>query len=233
MSNWGTAVQMATERVQRYGSADPDIIKRALCEAFAKYEATRFWFNTETQDFNTVNGTYEYGAETSAGAFDGYPIDMIKPVKLSMQVTSSWYHLKNISIDEFRDKFMDVSYKGFPSAWAWFKKEMLIYPVPNAVYAIRVDYIKDLGVPKASYNGVTWSYLVSTTGTAIADSYTNDWFTEGLELIVSRAVWYVASQHFGKHQQAQLAKMHEVEMLDDLLVDSHDADLNPDPRPWE
>jgi hypothetical protein len=231
LSNWGTAKRIVQERIHRYGSADPVIISRALAEAIGRYNTTRFWFNTTSADVPTVAGTYEYGQETSDGALDGYPTDMLKPVKLTMRVSSTWYDITTISIDEFRDKFLESSYRGFPEKWCWFAKNIMLYPTPNGVYAVKIDYIQDIGTPVASWDGSVWSYSVA--GVAIDDTYTNNWFTEGMDLITARAVYFIASQHLGKPQLAQLAKGLEQEQLDELLINSESVDLSPYPRPWQ
>lgn len=219
------------ERIHRFGTSDPDVISRALAEAIDFYSAKRFWFNTGNTTMSTVDGQYAYGQENANLGVDGYPPDMAKIVKLTMLVSSTWYNLEQMSIDEFREKFMASSYKGFPERFAWFGKEILLYPTPNGVYSVNFDYIKDLGTPVAAWSGSAWTFSVN--GTTINDAYTSDWFTEGMNLITDRAVYYIASQHLGNMELAsvamQLAKEHEKE----LMIDGETADISPMPVAWE
>jgi hypothetical protein len=232
MSNWGTAVQNVTERIHRYGTSDPDIVKRALSEAIKRYANHNFWFNQGTYDFSTADGTYAYGTETTAGAADGYPSDMLKPIKLTLQVSSAWYDINTVSIDYFRDKFIDSSYKGFPEKWCWFNKEILLFPTPNGVYTVKIDYCKDIGIPAASYASSTWTFTDSVTGAAMADATTSGWFTEGFDLITARAVYIIASQTLGNQELAIMAKQLEAEQLEELHIDSEASHTSPYPRPW-
>ncbi len=232
MSNWGTAVQNMTERVHRYGTADPDIVKRAICEAIKKYANHNFWFNQGTYDFATTDGTFAYGVETSSGTADGYPSDMLKAIKLSLKVSNSWYDINLISIDEFRDKFVSSDFKGFPVKWAWFNKEIILYPTPNGAYTVRLDYNKDIGTPAASYAGTTWTFTDSVTGAAMADETTSDWFTEGFDLITARGMYYMASQVFGNQELAIMSKQLEMEQLSEMFQDSEASHTSPYPRPW-
>jgi hypothetical protein len=231
LSNWITAKRLVQERLHRFGTSDPDVISRALAEAINFYSAKRFWFNTGNATMSTVDGTYAYDQETSDGAGDGYPTDMEKIVKLSMQINSTWYALEQMSIDEFREIFLASSYKGFPSHFVWFGKQLLLFPTPNGVYSINFDYIKDLGTPVASWDGNAWTFSVD--GVTVNDAYTSDWFSEAMDLITDRAVYYVASQHIGNMELAsvamQLAKEHEKE----LMIDGEAADISPMPVGWQ
>ncbi|MHC4844121.1 MAG: hypothetical protein ACYTEE_10005 [Planctomycetota bacterium] len=157
---------------------------------------------------------------------------MLKPIKLSLQVSNAWYDINTISIDEYRDKFLDSSYKGFPEAWTWFNKEILLFPTPNGTYAVRLDYNKDIGIPSASYASSAWTYTDSITGAAMADATTSDWFTEGYDLITARAVYHIASQTLGDQALAIMAKQEEQEQRDELFIDSEPSHISPYPRPW-
>ena len=207
-------------------------MKRALSEAIKRYANQRFWFNEETYDFNTTSGDFDYGVESSSGAADGYPSDMLKVIKLSMKVSNTWYELANISIDYFRDLFTSTSFKGFPEKWVWYGKEILVHPTPNGAYSVRLDYIKDIGTPSASYSSGSWTFTDSLTGAAMADATTSDWFTEGFDLITARAVYIIASQILGNSELAIMAKQLESEHLKELIVDSEASDISPHPRPW-
>lgn len=230
MSNWGTAVQTVTERVHRYGTSDPDIVKRAISEAIRRYSNHDFWFNQRTYDFSTADGVYEYGVETTSGAADGYPEEMLKPIKLSLKVSGTWYNMELISIDRLRDEFLSTGYKGFPKYWTWFNKEILVFPTANDAYTMRLDYTADIGTPVPSYSASSWAYTVG--GVTLTDSYSNDWFIEAPDLIYARAVYYIASQHLSNFELAQSAKMLEAEQLDEMYIDSEASQISPNPRPW-
>lgn len=231
MSNWRTAKRTVQEMLHRHGTSDPDINSRAICEAIRHYSSVNFYFNQGTYDFLTTDGENEYGTETESGAADGYPQDMVKPIKMSLQVSSTWYDISPISIDYYRDLFQSTSYKGFPEKWAWFSQNIMLEPTPNDEYTVRLDYIKDIGSPVASYSGTAWSFLVG--GSAVAETYTNGWFVQALDLIVSRSVYFVATQYLQNNELAMFSKAQEMEKLSELLVGSETSEISPEPRPWQ
>jgi len=230
MSNWQTAKRVVQERIHRFGPSDPDIISRAICKAIRHYSGTNFYFNQASYDFTTVDGVDEYGPESSDGLGDGYPSDMNKPIKISMKVSNTWYEIKPIPIDLYRDLYMTNQYKGFPRHFAWFGKKFLLEPTPNGAYDVKIDYIKNIGEPSAQYDGLVWSYTVD--GQSVADTYSNSWLVEGQDLICAKATWYVASQHLQEIGLANAAYEDERQALEELTIDSHTIDYAPDPTPW-
>lgn len=230
MSNWITMKRTVQEMVHRYGASDDDIIARAICEAIRHYNTTRFFFNHGSYDFSTVAGTASYGQETSAGQGDGYPSDMLKIIKFGITETNTYYDLQPVSWDQYRELYSSTSYRGYPSRYSWFGKEIHLDPTPNDVYTATIDYIKDIGTPVPSWNGSAWSYSVG--GSAVSDAYTNDWFTEGVDLIAARSLYYISTQFLQNAEVAAYARAQEREVLNDLMQSSNVSDVTPHPRPW-
>ena len=230
MSNWGTAVRMVTERVHRYGTSDPDIVKRGICYAIGRRNDDDFYFNEDTRDMSTVDGQFAYDVETSSGAGDGYPDDLIKYKELSFQTSNTWYPMQNIAIRRFRKDQVSSSYKGFPQSWCWYGEQLLLDPTPNGVYTIRVDYTKDIGTPIATYSGGTWAFTAG--GVTIDDAYTNEWFGEGLYLITSEACYWIFSQILGNNEQAMATYREVDEQINSLYVRSEHSNVPREAAPW-
>ena len=230
MSDWGTAVQMVTERVHRYGTADPDIVKRGLCYSIGRRNEEDYFFNEDTKDVSTVAGQFAYDVETGAGAGDGYPIDLIKFKELSLQTSNTWYPIRNIAIRRFRKEQVSSSYRGYPEEWCWFNKQLLLSPNPNGAYTVRVDYTKDIGTPIAAYSSSVWAFTVG--GVTLTDTYTNDWFEEGLYLITNEACYWIFSQILGDTEQAGLALREVDDQVDHLYIRSQASNVPREARPW-
>lgn len=230
MSNWGTAVQMVTERVNRYGSSDPDIVKRALCYAIGRRSDEDWYFNEGTADMETVAGTYAYDVETASGAGDGYPTDYLKAKELSLSISNSWYQMLNIAIRRFRKNQVSSSYRGYPERWVWYDEQILLDPTPNGVYTVRFDYTRDIGTPVAAYSSSAWTFTVG--GVAVTDSYTNAWFTVGMDLITTEACYWIFSQVLNNPERAVIALREVEEQIDHLFIRSHHSNVPREARPW-
>jgi hypothetical protein len=232
MSDWRTTKRSIQERIHRYGTNDPDTISRALAEAIRFYSRHNFWFNEDSYDFTLTDGTENYGEESSPGAADGYPADMLKAIKLSLKVSNSWYDITNMSISKYRKLFIESSYKGYPEHWTWYAKEFLFEPAPNGDYTVRLDYTKDIGTPVESYDGSNWSFTDSTDGTTVDDGWTNDWMTEAADLVVARACWWLLTHVFRNTELGMLAKAEEEQQLKELFIDSEHSQVPGPVRPW-
>lgn len=163
----------------------------ALNRAIAHYQSERTWFNETSDTFTTTSGQESY---TTA---DGLATDIV--LIDSVQITdsaSNEYILIPRTWDQIRgQQSKPATYTGLPSEWAWYQAKLWLYPTPNATLTGTVWYVK--------------SYAELTTGNS------NDWTTntEALELIESRATWWVASRLLKEYDRAQLAKAEEAEAL--------------------
>ena len=230
MSNWGTAKRRVVEETHRYGTLDDDFASRALCWAIDRFKTENLKFNQDTDDFSTVAGTYSYDKETSDGAGDGYPTYMVMPIELSLIVSDSYYIMTNEPIREFRRNQVASSYRGYPSRWVWEFEKFLFDPTPNGVYTVRVDYTKDLGTPVASYASSAWTYSVK--GVSLTDAYTNAWFTQGMEVIVAAAKWWILSNVFYDIKGAQAAHYAMTDALMDIRNASRQSQIPGDAVGW-
>lgn len=232
MANLGTAKRLLQEVTGRYGSSDPDYITHAIASAMRFYQDENFEFNQGTYDFTLVAGTASYGQESSDGAGDGYPDDLIKPINLSLQVSSTWYKMTNISIREYRERFLETTYRGYPKLWTWLTKKFYLEPAPNGAYTIRLDYTKDIGIISESYTSDVWIYTDTSTGATVGDSWTSDWLDDAHDLILARAAWWLCTHILKDRQAGQLFKMDEMEHLRQLKIASEHQQDPEQITPW-
>lgn len=229
--NWASTVQRIKEELHRFGSADEDTIKRAICRAIFHYEDTHLKFNNATYDITLTAGTLAYGEESAAGAADGYPSDFKKVLNLSIVHSGYTYPtMIGLNIRDFR-KVQELSTsRGYPCEYTIFDDEILLNPAPSDAFTLRLDYIQDLGVPVAKYEDGAWTYTYN--GTAITDATTNAWFTEGEDLIAERSKAIILGSNFKDFEAAQASRFLENEFLQSLLVKSEMGQYPSTPEPW-
>jgi hypothetical protein len=88
-----------------------------------------------------------------------------------------------------------------PTHFAYFKQQIRLYPIPDAVYTVGLSYI---------YRFTTLS----------ADGDTNAWMTDGEEVIRQSAKRRLALDTQGADEIAMRAKVLEDEAFDELLAES-------------
>lgn len=110
-------------------------IAYAITDAIERYQSDRFWFN-ESRDvtFSTVASQEYYTSSDSASIPDIYAIDYV-----AMTVGSNVQILRReppIVLERLSDNGTQT---GEPHSFAYFQKKIRLYPVPSAVYAVRVS----------------------------------------------------------------------------------------------
>jgi hypothetical protein len=229
--NWISTVQRTKEELHRFGTADVDTVKRALARAIEYYKDYSFFFNQATYDITLTAGTYAYGEESSDGAADGYPSDFYTPLSLVLVASSYEYPpMTQLDIQAFRRAQELSTSRGYPYEYTILDDEILLNPNPSDDFTLRLDYIKDIGTPSATYNGTTWAYTVD--GTTLLDSYTNAWMTHGQDLIVERAKAIVLGSNFKDLEAAQASRILENEYMGALLRKNEKGYYPSTPEPW-
>lgn len=164
MSSFGAMQDRIADELDRTDLTSQ--IQKAIQTAIDRYERKRFYFNeARSITFNTVDGQEFY---TSADASDIPNLLMIDNVKLTIsgsdkidleprQYSELEYLSNNTTTDE-----------GQPTAYAYYGKQLRLYPIPDAAYAVRISGV----FPLADLS-------------ATAD--TNAWMTDAEALIRSRA----------------------------------------------
>lgn len=109
-----------------------DQIKRAVLDAVRLHAASRFWFNTtRTKTFATVADQTNYGAAALAEIPNIIQLD-----KLFLFDGASRYPLEFFEVADFEMAAVSGA-KGRPTIYTRTDGEILLYPIPNAVWTLR------------------------------------------------------------------------------------------------
>lgn len=134
-------------------------IKREIQSAIARYERHRFWFNEGADTASTTASTQRLAV----------PDDGIEYDALEITYSTVPQELPRLAWPQFvRAGYLNTAVEGLPSAWSYFRNEIFFWPVPDTAYALTLYYVKQFSALSA-------------------DDDTNDWMTEGEELIRARA----------------------------------------------
>ena len=133
-------------------------IDRAVKKAVQYYTSQRTYFNESSATFNTVANQVEY-TNPATGIVE---LDLV-----TMNVNGRTQELTPKPWQELAAQDQ-TSWAGTPSFYGWRAKSIRLYPRPNAVYTVTLYFLQQF--------------------TELSDdSDTNDWITEGEDLIVNRA----------------------------------------------
>jgi hypothetical protein len=166
-------------------------IATAILDAIQDHGAERFYFNdTARYDFNTVNGTDVYAITAQAPIQEFVKIDLIRAQ------LGSWYDVKEENYNEIERLYSTPS-SGQPFLYAVFGNSLRLFPLPNAVYPIRVF---------GHYR------LIPLT----ADTQSNSWTTEAKNLIrysVLKRLFMTPIRDATQAQYFEAAEVRELEYL--------------------
>lgn len=130
-----------------------DQIKLCIQDAIAHYEVERFWFNQfRDRTFATVAGQEFYGAADHADIPDALEMDT---VVLSLG-TTRWPLTKSGYV-ELEERNTDASARGQPTEYAYWGRQIRLYPTPDAVYQIRLSGLFKLPVLEADEDQNAWT----------------------------------------------------------------------------
>jgi hypothetical protein len=96
-----------------------------------------------------------------------------------------------------RQRNIDTDVSAQPWNWSYYADQIWLFPVPDAVYILRLSHLRRLDA------------LTSYTDT-------NDWMTHGEELIRTRAKWDLLFHSLKDYQGAQVMKQAENDALRNL-----------------
>jgi len=171
-------------------------IQRAIKSAIAHYEKQRFWFNESRNiSFATVDGTEFYGSSADSDIPNLLYIDNLR-VAIT---TTDKYDLERKPY-QYLDSISDsiTADEGQPTCYAYYAKQIRLYPIPDASYSIYGS-------------GVMLLSELSATGD------TNAWMTDGEELIRSRAKWDIFTHVVKDLESAGVMKSVEKDELKALI----------------
>lgn len=129
-------------------------IQKAIKTSIQKYERKRFYFNeARSLTFNTVDGQEFY---TSADASSIPNLLFIDNVKLTISGSDKidleprqYSELEYLSNNSTNDE-------GQPTAYAYYAKQLRLYPIPDAAYAVRISGVFSLSELSATADTNAW-----------------------------------------------------------------------------
>jgi hypothetical protein len=138
----------------------------AIADAIAAYANERFWFNESrtSVSFSTVDGTEFYTSSDDADIANIRKIDYAV-----LYVGNDVRKLEYTCPEDMEYLTVNGTQEGTPWAYGWYDNKLRLYPVPDAVYTVRIAAHVKVAAP-------------ATDGEA-----SNPWMTDAERLIRSRA----------------------------------------------
>ena len=182
-------------------------IDRAINKSLSFYETEIFWFSEKTGTFSTVANQQSY-TTTDTGITDILKINKVSVTKNNMR-----YILEPKTFQYIRDIYNNTSYKGYPDFYALWADRIWLYPTPDAVYTVTVDYFQ-------KFSDVS------------ADGDENDLMIYGGELIEQRARYILNRDLIEDEAAMNRAKQGENEALASLQIRNAQYRATNTLRPW-
>jgi hypothetical protein len=141
-------------------------IAYAITDAIAAYQAERWWFNESrtTVSFSTVDAQEFYTSSDDADIANIRKIDYVV-----LYVGNDVRKLEYTCPEDMEYLTVNGTQEGTPWAYGWYDNKLRLYPVPDAVYTVRIAAHVKVAAP-------------ATDGEA-----SNPWMTDAERLIRSRA----------------------------------------------
>ena len=168
-------------------------IQNAILRAIRHYERRKWWFNELRSDtFVTVASQEYYAAAANADIPNLISIDTLR-----LTVNSTYLDLTQRNFDYIDRIATSTSTTGQPIDFCYYAKQIRLYPIPDAVYTIRIA------------GSVALTALSSGT-----DS--NAWTSDCEDLIAARASWDVNKNKIRDMESAAAAQVEEQSALQAL-----------------
>lgn len=144
-------------------------VNAAINSAIAHYQRVRFYFNeSRAETFSTVASQEFYGSAANTNIPNLSKIDT-----LLITVNGTRYPLTVKPWELLEAKSSTTTATGQPDEYSYYAQQIRLYPIPDAVYTVRI------------------SGLVRFAALS-ADGDSNAWLTDGEALIRARAKWDLA-----------------------------------------
>lgn len=192
----GLMIDRIDDELDRGGTITPQI-EKAIKSAISHYERKRFWFNeARLTGLVLVSGQEFYTSADNSNIPNLLYIDTFKVARSS---TDKWM-LDRMPYEEMEhDSDSETGDGGQPTAFAYYAKQIRLYPIPDVSYSAVVSGVYAL------------SDLSATTDT-------NAWMTDGEQLIRARAKWelltHVIKDAEGAAQMAEAEAKALASMID-------------------
>lgn len=146
MSTYGTMQTRIADEIKRTDLTSQ--IQLAILSAVNFYKTDRFWWNESRSDASTVADQEYYGL----------PADFLALDFIGVTVSSRYYQLVPKSAHEIDEiNWGAGTYTGYPAYFALYENNLRLYPIPNAVYTLRIAYLKQLTALSASADSNEWT----------------------------------------------------------------------------
>ena len=186
-------------------------IAYAISDAVKHYQPSRFWFTESRSEcvFSTVAAQEFYTSADEADIPNLLRIDQITLLDGTVK-----YEL--IRADDREIEIFDsaTSNRSRPSLFSYLGGQLRFYPIPDAVYTVRVAGITRLAVPSD-------------------DSGSNAWTNDAEELIRNRAKYLLYRDVIRDKGEAAVAKAAEMEALRRLEAETHARTATGTIAVWE
>lgn len=204
--SFGTMRQRVIQEVHRASSQDQSAVDIAIITAMQWFKPYHFFFNESTHSITLTADQEQYPVETATT--EGWPSDLVAPLNLYVKSGGTrWLRLQQIDIDRQRWLQPTDAVAGVPSYWAWHAEKIYLTPVPTASSdELRMDYIKDVGIPTYEWDGTAWLFK-NPSGAALASTYTNPWIEDAEHLIRQRAKLDLYFNYYDDDANAQKMDM--------------------------
>jgi hypothetical protein len=126
----------------RRSNIDTDIAA-AITTAIEQYQSERWYFN-ETRDFTfaTVANQEVYDSDDDADLANIIKFDHVNWVQ-----SANAFPLDPISPERIEYLNAAGTFTGDPQGYCWYGEQFRIYPIPSAVYTIRISCVKKVAAP--------------------------------------------------------------------------------------
>lgn len=201
MTTRGTMKTEIADDMERDVTADGSRILAAISAAIKFYQPKRFFFNeSRSVTFSTVAGTdtYDFGSGEEITT-EFYRIDACV---LTDGSNNHFLHPRDYR--ELETLIEASSTQNRPRNYAYISRALRLYPVPDAVYTVRLTGHARVAEPAAD------------------DTANNAWFVEAYELIRCRAKAYLYAHVFPDANMAVIMKQAEAEALSALQSATYD-----------
>lgn len=152
MASYLDMINRIADELANDGDITTAQIKNAILSSIADYAGEQFWFNEATATFSTVANQELYG---SAALSDIPTIIKILSMRINSTGTFTTY-LNGVDNDTIED-IQDGTVKGAPNFYSRFANQIRLYPIPNAVWSIKISYITTLTALSADSDSNAWT----------------------------------------------------------------------------
>lgn len=159
MATYGAMQTRIADELVNDGDITTAQIQNAIQSTIADYAGEPFWFNEAVTTFSTV-ANQELYTSTDLAAIP----NIIKIISMRIPGSGGYAnYIPGITNDQIED-IQDGTLFGQPDYYSRFANKIRLFPIPDAVYTIKISYI-------------------ATLSTLSADSDTNAWTEDAEEVI--------------------------------------------------